>query len=278
MEKSLFEYPSTPVTLETRTGVQLQDVSFRSPSGNQIDAYVVSPGGAGPYPAILYVHWYETFSPIMNRTQFLNEGIALAQHGVVSLHISTMWSDPHWYPRRDMHADFAESVKQVVDLRRALDVLTSRADVDQGRIAYVGHDFGAMYGVVLSSVDARPSAYVLIAGAPAFEDWMLYSSTLEGEVLENYLESIRPLDPFRHVGKIAPRPILFQFGKGDFYVPDERVQVFFEAANEPKKLEMHDGGHGLDERARDSRVRWLQEQLGFTGAVLIPPERPPKAD
>ena len=47
------------------------------------------------------------------------------------------------------------------DLRRALDVLLAQPGVDPKRIAYVGHDFGAMYGAVLAGVDRRVSVWAL---------------------------------------------------------------------------------------------------------------------
>jgi hypothetical protein len=53
----------------------------------------------------------------------------------------------------------------VKNLRRAIDVLVSLDEVDPDRIVYVGHDFGAMYGAVVVSVDRRPKGLIFIAGA-----------------------------------------------------------------------------------------------------------------
>ena len=44
--------------------------------------------------------------------------------------------------------------------------------IDEARLAYVAHDFGAMYGAVLAGVDPRPQWYVLMAGTPVFSDWL----------------------------------------------------------------------------------------------------------
>src|SRR5262249_7428311 len=153
---------------EMRSDVTIKDITYPSPvDGDEISAYLVVPPGAPPFAGIVYVHWYERSSPDSNRTQFLDEAVTLAQeNGVISILPETMWSDPDWYTDgRTLDSDFGDSIKQVIDLRRALDVLMAQPGIDPDRVAFVGHDFGAMYGSILAGVDHRPSAYVLIAGA-----------------------------------------------------------------------------------------------------------------
>src|SRR5688500_8450210 len=111
--------------IRQKQGIRLDEIAFDVPSGNEISAYLMKPAHPGKYPAILYLHWYESFSPVTNRTQYLNEGAAWAENGVVSLHISTPWSDAPWFSRRDREADFAFSEKQIADFRVAFDVLLS---------------------------------------------------------------------------------------------------------------------------------------------------------
>lgn len=269
MSEALFNYPSRVPSYKPQDRFRWQDIVLESASGNRVEAFLLMPNGTGPYPAILYTHWYESESPIMNRSQFLSEAAALAQHGVASLLVNTLWSNPTWYRERQIENDFQDFVKQVIDLRQALDLLCALPQVDSSRLAYVGHDFGGMLGMVLSSVEKRVSAYVIMAAAPKFEDWMLYYPKLDIESREKYIEGLRPLDPINFVGQVAPAPILFQFGKADFYVNDAQIQALYEAANAPKTLETYDGGHGLNEEARDVRVRWLQKHLGFSGAVPL---------
>jgi dienelactone hydrolase len=40
-------------------------------------------------------------------------------------------------------------IQAVVDLRRGIDLLLARSDVDQTRLAYVGHSYGAQWGSIL---------------------------------------------------------------------------------------------------------------------------------
>ena len=54
---------------------------------------------------------------------------------------------------------------QVIDLRRAVDLLSLRADVDRKRIGYVGHGFNAHTGAILAGVEIRIDSYVLWSAA-----------------------------------------------------------------------------------------------------------------
>ena len=59
------------------------------------------------------------------------------------------------FKKRKREEDYARSIQQVKDLRRALDVLLAQPNVDPARVAFVGHDFGAMYGVLEAANDKR---------------------------------------------------------------------------------------------------------------------------
>jgi dienelactone hydrolase len=144
-----------------------------------------------------------------------------------------------------------------------MNVLRSLKNVDADRIAYVGHDFGAMYGTLAASEEKNLKAFVFMAGTPRFADWFLFGRKLDEIDKQAVYEKLSPIDPIRHIGKIAPIPLLLQFGTGDFYVPDDRIQALFDAAGAPKKMSMYQGEHGLDEHARTERVLWLAQYLGI---------------
>jgi fermentation-respiration switch protein FrsA (DUF1100 family) len=172
-----------------------------------------------------------------------------------------MWSDQDWFLKRTQNEDEEYSVRQVIELRRAMDLLLGHPGVDPSRFAYVGHDFGAMYGVLMGSVDPRPTCYALMAGTPRFPDWYLYYPELKGAARAAYIDQMRELDPITHVSKLSPAPLLFQFGREDHHVPEERARAFFGAAGEPKEMRWYDCGHGLNELAMTERLSWLGNQL-----------------
>ena len=247
----------------SESGVESQLLATSSPFGYRRIAELIRPERKTPCAAILYVHWYEPEAPDSNRSQFVAEATEMAKRGAACLLIETMWSDPDFFLKRTQDDDPQNSIQQVVDIRRAIDFLLSQAEIDPDRFAYVGHDFGGMYGVLAGGLDKRPTHYVIMAATPSFPDWYLYAPKLEGEVRENFVHQMAEIDPITHVGKLSPAPILFQFATDDFHVPSERAEEFFKAAGEPKDLRWYEAGHGLNEKATQERVAWLTKALSL---------------
>lgn len=266
----MFDYHrQTPVQIETtgsetRGSVTVQDIRYASPvDGKPIGAYLVSPTEAAEKSraGVLYVHWYEPHAADSNRTQFLDEAVTLAaENGIVSLLPETMWSEPAWYREgRSLVSDYQDAIHQVIELRRALDVLTAQPQVDETHIAYVGHDFGAMYGSLLIGSDPRPKAYILIAGASNFNHWMLFGVEPDRPGLDTYRAKMDALAPAHFVAKAAPVPVFFQFGTEDFYTPAEDVFAFSRAASEPKDIRLYVCGHAMDiPKVRADRLAYLR--------------------
>lgn len=240
--------------------ISVRDISFAGVAGGRTKAFLVAPPRKGSYAGVLFVHWLESGAPDSNRTQFLAQAIELAQSGTVSLLVETMWSDPEWFMKRTQADDYKNTVRQVKELRRALDVLLAQPGVDPKRIAYVGHDFGAMCGAVLAGVDRRPRFYALQAGTSEFSHWYLLFPKLEGEARQKFIEELAPLDPTRYIGE-AGVPVLLQFGRKDPFVPEAKANAFLAATKEPKKVLRYDAGHPLNEQAVKDRQVWLKEQL-----------------
>ncbi|MBZ0280159.1 MAG: hypothetical protein K8L97_05430 [Anaerolineae bacterium] len=274
---AMFDYDqSAPLVItEASTETQMEDVTVKdiaypSPvTGDPITAYLVVPPGEGPFPGVLYVHWYEPSSPTSNRTQFLEEAVSLAKtDGVMSLLVSTMWSEPTWYQQgRSLESDYDDAIRQVIELRRGLDVLLAQPNIDAERVMYVGHDFGGMYGSLLAGVDHRAKAYVIIAAASNFNQWMLFGVAEDTAGLAEYKAHMDEIAPTRFIAQ-AGAPVLFQMGTEDFYTPQDDVDAFFAAAVEPKTLKVYKTEHAmaLDE-IREDRLSFVREQLGLTKAT-----------
>jgi dienelactone hydrolase len=252
------------VSSESEGDVTVKDIRYTSPlDDREIAAYLVQPPGEGPFAGVLFVHWYEPSSPTSNRTQFVEEAVMLAEaYGVVSLLPETMWSIPTWYQQgRTLESDYDDAVRQVVELRRALDVLLAQPGIDPERVAYVGHDFGAMYGSLMGGVDHRPSAYVMIAGASNFNQWMLFGVPEDQPGQEAYMTRMNELAPTRFIGQVGAL-VLFQFGTEDFYTPQEDFEAFFAAAAEPKQIELYDTEHEMAlPEIQEDRIAFLVERL-----------------
>src|SRR3989442_12683621 len=73
------------IGVQRRASATIYDITYNSPKGGVVPAYLVVPKGRGPFAAVVWGHWYWDNSSMRNRRQFLDEAIVLAQAGVVSL-------------------------------------------------------------------------------------------------------------------------------------------------------------------------------------------------
>jgi len=243
--------------------IETQLMVIQTAFGYRRVAELFSPQMESPRAAILYLHWYEPGSPDSDRSQFQQEAKELAECGAVSLLIETLWSDRDFFIKRTQMEDIQNSIEEVTNIRRAIDLLFSQPNIDRNRFALVGHDFGGMYGVLAGSLDQRPSHYVVMAATPRFPDWYLYGPKLEDQKRDKFIREFSSLDPITHIANLSPAPVLFQFGSDDPHVSQKRAQEFFNAASQPKELKWYEAGHGLNESATLDRKNWLKEKLNL---------------
>jgi dienelactone hydrolase len=134
------------------------------------------------------------------------------------------------------------------DLRRTVDYLTTRADIDQSRLAYFGFSWGALIGPVMLAVEPRLRAGILYVGGLAPE-----RGRPEVEVV-NYLPRVRT-------------PVLMINGREDPYFPLEESQrpMFLRlgTASEDKREVVVPGGHFAPRAVLIAETRnWLDRYLG----------------
>ncbi len=262
-----FSYPQT-APLDVRAGVRTRhaswsetDLTFAQAAGTaRIHAVLVRPDlPAGS--AVLFVHWLGEDPATTNLSEFMPDAVALAASGTTSLLVDAPWAQPDWFEKlRSPATDYDDSIAEVENLRRALDVLASIPGVESWRLAYVGHDFGAMYGAVLSGVDPRPKYYVLAAGTTTFSEWFLLGAKPADQAA--YIARMAPLDPLAYLARSQARGFLLQFAKHDAYIPLAKARAFAAAAPEPKVVTFYDADHALaTQTAHDDRVSWLNAQF-----------------
>ncbi len=194
-----------------------------------------------------------------------------ARAGVVSLLVDDLNVRPAPWRRRaegDQPVAVRDNfIQSVVDLRRGIDVLQARSDVDRNRIAYVGHSSGAHWGAILSAVDRRLKTVVLMAGVPSEKtiylesddpDYINFRQSTPKEQIANYFRTLGPLDAINYVPHAAPTPLLFQFARFEQYFNETAMKQYADAASEPKRVLWYDTGHALnDVRPLIDRANWL---------------------
>lgn len=251
---------------ELRGNVTVDDIEFTGAPGREagrVKAFLVRPAGQGPFAAILWVHWLGD-PATTNRTQFLDEAVALAREGVVSLLVDAMWSQPRWYRNRRFEQDRADSIRQVIALRRGLDLLLAQPGVEPARCVFVGHDYGAMHGTLLAGVESRVPAYVLIAGTPSLLDWAFFAA--KPVSMEVYVGDMRALELTDYLPQARSRSFFLQYAEKDEYVPLPKALAYFAATPEAKQLVIYGGAtHAMVEvpAIRIDRDAWLRRVLGL---------------
>ena len=152
------------VSIATVDGVRIHDIEYTSPKGGRVPAFLVAPDGPGPFAAVILLHGAPS-----ERSSLLDYGIDLARTGAVALLIDAPFARiptnrKGTGPVTFTDQDRLEQIQLIVDLRRGVDLLMSRPEVDADRIGFIGISYGASMGGLLAGVESRIKAYVLAMG------------------------------------------------------------------------------------------------------------------
>ena len=267
--------------IQDHGGVKVYDITYSAPAGDRgaaigpngatVTAYLVVPSGKGPFPAVIYGHWCMPGSEKKNRGEFLEEAVALAHSGVISLLPDHVSVHPGFKednsPMNEQQA--AVEVQQDVNLRRGADLLLARKDVNPKRMAYVGHSCGANAGGFLSGIDRRFKAFVIMAGnlsdevikkTKMFEE---YRQKIGPEKVDAFMSKYSWTDPGKYVSHAAPAAMFLQYATDEPFLNGDMARQFLEIVSEPKKLKIYQAPHALNSEARKDRIAFLAEQLAF---------------
>jgi hypothetical protein len=206
-----------------------------------------------------------------NRAEFLDEALALAHSGVISLlpdHVSVhpgFVGDSAPLSEQQIEVE----VQQDVNLRRGADLLLARKDVDSKRLAYVGHSCDASAGAFLSGLDKRFKAFVIMAGDISFEvdkktkAFQEYRQKVGPEKFDAFVERYSWQDEGKYISHAWPATVFLQYGTDEPFLNTEVAKQYFEIVSEPKKLKIYDAPHALNAEATRDRIAFLADQLSF---------------
>jgi len=249
-------------------GYTVADITYASPAGGRVPAYLYEPTGEGPYAGIVMLHGMPG-----SRADSAMFGPRYTQAGAVVLAISAPWARPDGPRDRILtftKKDREEQIQLIQDLRRAVDLLQSLPWVDGERLGYVGGSYGGAMGGLLAGVEHRIKAYVLMVGDGGLVAHSTGPDDGEGpppgvteEGWERWLAAMQPIEPLRFVSHAAPSRLLFQNGKTDQMVPAATARAYQEAGSEPKTIIWYEGGHGLSPQVLQDNASWLAEHIGI---------------
>lgn len=184
-------------------------VEFNGIKDDRVPAYVYVPkrkaGAKSPLPAILLQYGAggnkTTDYIVAIAKQFAARGylvITIDSPGCGERRGKDKNSDPLGLMSNDRVMHFCG------DYSRAVDYLCSRGDVDKDRVGYVGISWGAITGITFCAYDSRIKAVGSMVGGGNFLG--LYTPKSIEKAMN---DGSKASDPVVHVGRIAPRPLLF---------------------------------------------------------------------
>lgn len=237
------------------------DLTYQSPRGGDVPATLVLPPGAESgdkrFPVVIFVHPY-----LASRGLFYRAAFDLAERGLAAFLIDAAVA-------REGRPDLLDPVyaadafkalvrQDVVDLRRGLDYLEGRKEIDLDRLAVVGQEYGALSAGPLAAVDERVDALVL-AAVPAEPSKYWAKEFVPQETHESFAETMRDFDPIRLLDAIDA-DVLIQNPRRDDDYPVEEYERLAEAADDAE-VRWYEYGHQLGPDADAYRDEWLLRML-----------------
>ncbi|MBL0937732.1 MAG: dienelactone hydrolase family protein [Gemmatimonadaceae bacterium] len=271
-QRAPLDYREEPAA-SADSSLRTASVSFNSPSAGRVTGLLMRPASAvnngRTLAGIVVLHGL----PGDARGALRSQGPELAKRGAVVLAIDAPWVRRNGMP--DMTTrDSVEQVQLMRDLRRAVDVLIARTDVDSTRIGYVGGSYGGAMGTLFVALEPRLRAAALFVADGGL---VAHSTAPDGSAVgplaslsareqAAWRNAMWPIEPQRFASYITRTPVLLQNGRNDTMVSNEDAESLHKAITSPKAIEWYDSGHGLPRAAFNARVAWLTAQLGLRAA------------
>jgi cephalosporin-C deacetylase-like acetyl esterase len=250
-------------------------VRYKGGGGESVPALLVVPAGAkagSPVPCIVFQHGLGG-----RKEEVFLLSAAAAKRGYASFFMDAAYHGERVPKGGKTIADlnlpeFHTAVGQTIaDLRRGVDFLATRPEIDGKRVAYVGASLGGILGGVFAADEPRVKAAVLWAAGGGWGNIISRSEHRFADrfrkgpnaaTAEAIATELSDVDPLKTVGLIAPRPVLFINGDKDNVVPVSCANDLYAAAKDPKEREILPGGHVPDVSimVRDT-LNWLDKNV-----------------
>jgi dienelactone hydrolase len=275
-----------------KDGYRVESVTYEVEPGDRVPAYVLIPDGVDAnYPAPAVAVWHQhngawhlgAIEPAgLAGSAMHHTGVALAKEGYVVICPDALCfgqrQSPHLkggdYERfeflRYVVAGKCMAWKNILDMRRAIDYLCTRPEVNQDRIGCYGHSMGSTFTWLVGPWEPRLKCLVSNCCLPT------YAAIHRTHILHCFPNFIPGLQPYGDTpgiaALIAPRPLHLNFGETDGGSPIEEVRqavktigLAYEAAGAADHFSYFiepNTGHVLSDAMWSRTLQWLRKHLG----------------
>lgn len=255
-----YEYDKTPLDPQVVDVAETPDwrrekITFNGADGERAIAYLYLPKNyPRPLQVIHFVPAGDVAGGMRSLSASMEDRVApliksgRAAFGVVIKGYIERLNPPDYVRPDPQTVEYRErSVNWITDVRRGLDYLETRNEIDSTRIAFYGPSTGAKMGLILAAVEPRYRS-ICLAGAG---------------VLTQDLQVIAEANPIYFAPHIRAPKLILQ-GRYDEDTPIKtHSEPLFKLMREPKRFVPYDGGHIPPvEFFVTTMNAWLDETLG----------------
>ena len=238
-------------------------LTYRSVHDAEVSGLLSLPAkGKAPFPTVILLHGLgdrKTVDYIEDGNKyFLDAGYA-----VLRLDISNHGDRLKYDYDFDLTAGYRYWTRDIIsqtvfDLRRAVDFIYTRDELDPGRIGYYGISLGGIIGTIFCSVEERVQVPVIVLAGGSLN--LMFGMDALSDDTKDYLSII---DPINFVEMISPRPLLMINAENDDVVPPITSKLLFKAAKEPKEIIWYPAKHHdlPIKKVYHYGIRWFNEYL-----------------
>ena len=238
-------------------------LTYRSVHDAEVTGLLTLPGkGKAPYPTVILMHGLGDRKTV-DYVEAGNKYLLDAGYAVLRLDISNHGDRFRYDYDFDLTAGYRYWTRDIIsqtvfDLRRAVDFIYSRDELDNERIGYFGISLGGIIGTIFCSVDKRVKVPVIVLAGGNLN--LMFRMHAFSEETKDFLSII---DPINFVGMISPRPLLMINAGNDDVVPPVTSKLLYKAAGKPKEIIWYPTKHHdlpVDKAYQDG-IHWFDEYL-----------------
>lgn len=247
---------------ETET-YKLYDVTYRSVNYKKVTGLLSVPKNTSkPTPVIILMHglgdnktadYIEYGNEYFTKKGYAVFRIDFNKHGdrVEDEYELSFTGEARYWSR--------EVITQTVfDLRRGIDFMETREELDTERIGFLGISLGGITGTVFCGVEKRVKVPVIVLAGGQLN--LMYGKKALGSDAKDYTSIIEPKN---FVKQISPRPLLMLNAENDDIVPPLMSKLLFKEAKKPKEIIWYPAKHHtipLEEVYKEG-FNWFEKYL-----------------
>lgn len=263
-------------------------VVSRYPVNNVVPVRAFVPKGvSGKVPVVIVLHYLGA----SNHKAEISLANDLARLGVASVLIALPYHlgrTPDGFRSGELAiqpdpAALVESMTQaVLDVRRAVDWIGTRPEMDSSRIGLAGTSLGSIVSTLVFAVEPRIGASAFVLGGVDLAHILWHSSRVVkqrdrlrrlGFTESKLREAITEVEPMRYLDARDVRPTFLVTAKFDTVVPPADAQKLSDLLNNESVLRLdtgHYGGVFIQQRVQRLVARFFAES--FSGKRFEPPK------